>query len=931
MKTSKNICRLLTAAGIIAGALFTETSCTKFGFREGGSIRFSASNSAARTRTSYSKEGRTGSDGLLNLERIDWKDGDLITIYSPQAVMADGTDPVCDYRVDSHETLSGNLTSRAKVSPNAADRMLVWGTGTHYFYAVYPSAATASLSAAEKAKTGLDATRWKGTVAADQSPLANGLGGTASAPEIGAKMQYAHMFATATYDAEAPSVDLPFFPEFTAFEFQVGSGKNAVVDLTSFTLTAADGRNALAGDFAYLLADVDTETDADPLALSKFAFSNTSQSITVDFTKLAAGKLTVESGKPVTFTVIALPQEQSGLSITFTGDQIGTRTLKLNDSAGTPLVYSARQKHRLYGLSFPSVVTAGGEEIEWDQEAIGEDILWDAEYIFGNVSGTEIEGNLSPVTVEYTGGSGSLADAFVSYKTSDGGATKTAVPFTLEYSEDGGTTWSTTPPTWLSAAPAGGTHVGSATGEDLSVTASAQTGIIYDRHQALVDNGYYDTAKDLSEINVSGSAAITGKTTANCYVVDRPGNYKFPLVYGNGIMNGAVNESAYHAKEGVDGAYRPEPGFIIDPLLTPPDDHGEYFGYFWDHRDYRIMSPYIAEQHSGKAMSAVLVWEDVQDLVKVTPTISGSGQNAYISFTVPEATIDQGNALVALLVDDDNNGTPETIAWSWHIWVTEENLADVKEAPSGYKFASVNIGWCEGEKTTYAARSCQIRTTQEGSGLTCTATLSQTEGTVYTPGHNPYYQWGRKDPMQASNGLGNTDKTYFPSSPEYAPAVVNGLVSIGGAIQNPFKFYIGNTYDWCDIHFVNNWNSVNYGFDTQYTQGSTDVVKTVYDPSPVGYKVPQMTAYYGMQIELWGLVGGNNGMTVTLNGLFFPACGTRFYESGSLVSVGNIGDYWTANPWDEAFGADVVLYEGDYSYSNGFPKSSGFAVRPVQE
>ena len=924
MKTRKTICRLLLAAGTIAGAFVTETSCTKVGFREGGTIRFSASNSAARTRTSYSKEGRTGSDGLLNLERIDWKEGDLITIYSPQAVMADGTDPVCDYRVDSHETLSGNLTSRATVNPSVAGAGLGWGSGTHYFYAVYPSAETEAFTAAEKAKTGLDDTRWKGTVAADQSPLANGLGGTASAPEIAAKMQYAHMFATATSEP-VPSVDLPFYPEFTAFEFQVGSGKNPVVDLTSFTLTAAAGQNAPAGDFAYLLADVDTESASDPLALSKFAFSNTSQSITVDFTKLSAGKLTVESGKPVTFTVVALPQQLSGLSITFTGDQIGTRTLKLNDSAGTPLVYAARQKHRLYGLSFPTVVTAGGEEIEWDQEAIGEDILWDDPvYIFGNVSGTEIEGNLSPVTVEYTGGSGSLADAFVSYKTTDGGVTKTAVPFTLEYSEDGGTTWSTTPPSWLT--PDGSIdYDGSASGQTMGITVAPQVNSAPDpHHDALVANGSFTTAFDLSTKNVATGGTVS-RTTANCYVVDRPGNYKFPLVYGNGVdwtknTTTGINEDAYRAKAGVGGAYRADAGVT------------NYLGRFKDHLDNNITSPYIATQQSGKAMSAVLVWADVQGLVSVDPAISGSGQNAYVTFSVPAATITQGNALVAVLVDDNGDNTPETIAWSWHVWVTEEDLTALTEGSNSNYFAPVDIGWCEGRTTeTYAARTCRVRATQAGSGLARTATLTQTEGVVVTGGNSPYYQFGRKDPMRASNGKGNTFKTYYPSKSAYAPAVADAPVSIGAAIRSPYTFYRKEYSDWCSTTYHNHWSSTMDGTGTG--QNANAKTKTVYDPSPVGFRVPALDAWNGFNRSnfTWGTVNGDNGRTYTPSGLFFPASGNR-YTSGGVGNVGSIGNHWSSSPSSAMF-AYGLYFDSDgvglvYTYTG---RTFGFPVRCVKE
>lgn len=133
-------------------------------------------------------------------------------------------------------------------------------------------------------------------------------------------------------------------PEYTVFEFEVNSGDNPQVDLTSFTLTSAEGQNALAGDFTL------QKTEADSTMLT---CTNTSQSVTIDFTRRPEGKLTVKKDSPVTFVVLALPRAYSGLSATFTGDPIGRKTLKLSYSDGTPLAFKAHTRHRLYGLSLP--------------------------------------------------------------------------------------------------------------------------------------------------------------------------------------------------------------------------------------------------------------------------------------------------------------------------------------------------------------------------------------------------------------------------------------------------------------------------------------------------------------------------------------------------------------------------------------------------
>ena len=133
-------------------------------------------------------------------------------------------------------------------------------------------------------------------------------------------------------------------PEYTVFEFEVNSGDNPQVDLTSFTLTSKEEQNTLAGDFTFQTAEADS---------TMLSCTNTSQSVTIDFTRRPEGKLTVKKDSPVTFVVLALPRAYSGLSVTFTGEPIGTKTLKLSYSDGVPITFKALKRHRVHGLSLP--------------------------------------------------------------------------------------------------------------------------------------------------------------------------------------------------------------------------------------------------------------------------------------------------------------------------------------------------------------------------------------------------------------------------------------------------------------------------------------------------------------------------------------------------------------------------------------------------
>lgn len=572
-------------------------------------------------------------------------------------------------------------------------------------------------------------------------------------------------------------------------------------------------------------------------------------------------------------------------------------------------------------------ISSESPEFSWTcRRAYGKklsDENWGWVYVFGEVA---------DATVTYAGGDATLAAAFQSYRTK--GSVTEAVPYTLQYfyEKDGVEGWYDEAPAWLTAAPAGGTHAGGNAGEALNITVAPQVNSEPDEHHNELSARPPKTDFDLSTINVATGATVS-RTTANCYVVQGSGTYKFPLVYGNGVKNGAVNESAYRAKAGPDATgYRPDDGVT------------NYLGSFKDHLDNNIYnggdatsSPYLTT-HLGKTaadFTAVLVWQDVLGLVTVNPDISGSGEDAYLSFSVPADYITQGNALMAVLVDDDSDGTPETIAWSWHIWVTEEDLTVEKEGFNGYKFAPVNIGWCEAKTETHPERSCQVRFVQNYSDKTLSAAILENANSITVGGNSPYYQWGRKDPQQASTGGSkNANKIYYPSNDAYSPVTIRERKTIGGVIQTPYVNYVpsGNyPRDWCSQTCRNLWNTVVNG--TGADQYSTPVIKTIYDPSPVGFKMPPQAAYSGFTTDnfSWG-AGGRTYTITTNNKLFFPAGGYRL--ENTPTNCGAYGYYWSAVPTANndyfgyylMFGGSSVSTRGGYNY-----RCYGFPVRPVKE
>ena len=190
--------------------------------------------------------------------------------------------------------------------------------------------------------------------------------------------------------------------------------------------------------------------------------------------------------------------------------------------------------------------------------------------------------------------------------------------------------------------------------------------------------GTEENPYDLSTHDENGGTI--NETTANCYVVDAPGVYKLPLVYGNALLNGEKNPDAYKGAA------------------------------FVDYNGDKINQPYINNPHD-----CCLVWSDGYYMVK---DVKLSDDKEYLVFTIDKDYLQQANAVVAVR---DSEGK---IMWSWHIWVTErkiysENihkLHDIFGSSRIYYMMQCNLGWVDGKTVYYNDRELNFRFTQSASG-----------------------------------------------------------------------------------------------------------------------------------------------------------------------------------------------------------------------
>ena len=509
------------------------------------------------------------------------------------------------------------------------------------------------------------------------------------------------------------------------------------------------------------------------------------------------------------------------------------------------------------------------------------------------------------------------------------GGTRQAVAWkVIGYSVDGGATWTNNKPTWMTALSKESGDGAPYSAETGTATLTKDvTDLLKLRNDGLKNATALGTAS--APYNLSNSTgAATVENTANSYLISAPGHYRIPLVYGNAIKNGATNSNAYETT--ATGTY--------------------VLQHFQDHAGQPITNPWIEKTNSSAYANidgAKIVWADEKDLV-TSPTIAHVGGNGYLDFEVKQSDIKSGNAVVAVTKGG-------TVVWSWHLWFAPKSALNKIEVTNHqgvkYNFTEETLGWKpKGEVTTYnAPRTVKVKVEQTiangGTKQFTVINITQNNGGK-KEGIATLYQFGRKD------ALPGTD-TFYPTN-SYSFDNTTGGRSLGYAIQHPENMFIyAQTgtyyYDWCNATYYNLWSADNT------TTGFNDnaVVKTVYDPCPVGFKMPASNAFTGFTsngqyqsgaaninangtADSWDKFSAAYGHNFYTNGsktatIFFPASGFRYGSDGSLFNVGGGGYYWSAVPYSTYYGC-YLIFNWSYVYPQNFSyRSSGFAARPVSE
>ena len=811
------------------------------------------------------------------------------------------------------EWFNEEKTSREGILHNT--RSWSWLQPHGRFYAVYPESTNGSNGIKFTKPNGTAAPSLEFTVNTDVRKQVDLM--TACSDNV----HYATRF-------QAPRTNLQFRHALTAIRFAVGqnlSFNKTIKDITlknvllksKYTLSnKLDGTGAAWNHSGYntrgnvTLSNVNynTNENANSIVRDRSKYSNSNET---NLTKLDDN-----------YTFYMIPQDLDGkveAEIIFTDNSRIKVPLKGSWKAGTTRTYKLSEKNSTWNYTInaldPAAVAYNGTQANYKIESY-----------------REVNGTKQPVAWKVVG-----------------------------YSVDNGTSWTTTKPSWLKSLSKEQGNGGATAEQGTATLGTDIVDLVAERNKELQNAAPLGTAAAPYNLsNATGAAAV--QNTANSYLISAPGHYMIPLVYGNAIKNGQTNSSAYQKGSNANNTLK----------------------NFVDQDGKAITDPWIEKTNNGANRGIDLawtIWSDEKDLVKLASNnglYRAADGNLYIKFEVTKENIKSGNAVVAVRrswqtqrQEQRQQGrrkvwvtvteTHQQTLWSWHLWFAPKNALDkitvTNKQGNKYDFTNEALGWkpTAWKGTPYSTpRTVKVKVEQtlgnNGDKQSAVITITQKPATTTRTGYTTLYQWGRKDAFPGTTATLAVNTINWNAGSEMYMQTI---------LQNPQNYYTagykGNVLDATTgfakyYTFYNLWSMNNTSAYAENQANSQTVVKTIYDPSPVGFSVPANDAFTGFTEN--GLNGGRMNVDGTDNAqtfnnnfghnfwtsssktetIFFPAAGYREARNGSTLSnYSKFGDYWTATPNDNhngnVMGFDVNSVYPLYRNIRAF----AFSVRPAAE
>ena len=325
------------------------------------------------------------------------------------------------------------------------------------------------------------------------------------------------------------------------------------------------------------------------------------------------------------------------------------------------------------------------------------------------------------------------------------------------------------------------------------------------------------------------------------------------------------------------GITPPDPGFDPEPggSVTDLSKDGNANCYIVEKAgDFKFKAVKGNGSDAVAAASASILWETYNNGTEVTENsviASVEVAEGYIKFSTPE-TLQPGNAAIAAL---DSDGK---VLWSWHIWIPETPITADTFGVSSKKIMSRNLG-------------------------ALVDAIIPAEGTVDIRSAGLYYQWGRKDPFVGYKWGKDNIEVKVSGKNGRNMEKATAAITVAESIAAPTTI----------VAFKGDWVS-----ETDNTLWGLDGAKTIYDPCPVGYRVPA----YNTEDPMWQKVVDLEGFEANADAHAWKLGTTVFNMAGFYDYDGGI-----SHPYDRTFywsnkNNDNIAYgETQYVYYDSVWKS----------
>lgn len=258
------------------------------------------------------------------------------------------------------------------------------------------------------------------------------------------------------------------------------------------------------------------------------------------------------------------------------------------------------------------------------------------------------------------------------------------------------------------------------------------------------------------------------------------------------------------------------------------------------------------------------------------------------------------------------------VIWAWTFWNIAADGTKLEAVDfGGVKLANMDIGHCSNQISTIIPKIKYIR-------QSCN-----------------YYQWGRPMPVFSAKGAGislgkdnpnNADNPRVPVYDSGATTVADALAHPGTMIQNSYTKGVEGKelVDWLSSGVA--YNSDLWGGTTKETAG----VKSIYDPCPKGWRVPDAKTYLNAiptPVTGYSTDTYPAEMTAGFQGVY--VCGVLFVTNGVLTAqtdksgfvwqvafsptsntAKNASFFWTNNYYEGNNASQCYVFKAEYPYKS---------------